>query len=47
MSITVHTEGRNKEYADEDKLKLTVFNTDKARTDKTGQGRADTQEQRE
>ncbi len=37
----VHTAGRNEEHADEDKLKLTVFNEGKAR-----QGRADTQEHR-
>ncbi len=29
-SVTVHTAGRNKEHADVDKLKLTVFNKDKA-----------------
>ncbi len=37
----MHTAGRNKEHADEDKLKITVFNdTSKARQDKTKQGRA-------
>ncbi len=40
MSVTVHTAGRNEEHADVDKLKLTVFNKDKARQDKTRQGRA-------
>ncbi len=29
-SVTVHTAGRNEEHADVDKLKLTVFNKDKA-----------------
>ncbi len=45
-SVTVHTAGRNEEHADEDKLKLTVFNMDKARQGKARQGRADTQEHR-
>ncbi len=35
--VTVHTAGKNEEHADEDKLKLTVFNTDKARQGKAGQ----------
>ncbi len=38
--VTVHTVGRNEEHADEDKLKLTVFNTGKAGQGKAGQGRA-------
>ncbi len=35
--VTVHTMGRIEEHADENKLKITVFNTDKARQDKAGQ----------
>ncbi len=36
-SVTMHTAGRNEEHADEDKLKITVFNLDKQ--GKTRQGR--------
>ncbi len=43
-SVTVHTAGRNEEHADEDKLKLTVFNMDQARQDKAGQTHRNTGE---
>ncbi len=36
MAVTVHTAGRNEEHADEDKLKITVFN--KSKQGKTRQG---------
>ncbi len=34
--VTVHTMGRNEEHGDEDKLKYTVFNVDKAGQTQTG-----------
>ncbi len=37
VTVTVHTAGRNAEHEDEDKLKMTVFNVDKAGQDKAGQ----------
>ncbi len=40
--VTVHTAGRNEEHRDEDKLKITVFNIDKAGQDKVGQTRMNT-----
>ncbi len=44
VCVTVHTAGRNEEHADVDKLKLTVFNKDKARQDKAGQTHRNTGE---
>ncbi len=32
--LTVHTAGRNEEHGDVDKLKITVFNSNKAGQDK-------------
>ncbi len=44
ITVTVHTAGRNEEHEDEDKLKWTVFNVDKAGQDKAGQTHRNTGE---